>query len=263
MAIVKLSVEGAIATITINRPEVLNALNLEVIELIRKHLEELKKNDQVEVVIFTGEELKAFAAGADIEELNKSNSLDLLNSPFHDFFNQLNTYPKITIAAINGFALGGGCELALACDIRIASKHAKLGLPELALGIIPGAGGTQRLSEHIGLGNTLYYCLTGEMIDATRAYELNLVSKISEESVLENAKKIAQVILTKGPTAVKMAKQLIKAKSVEQSTNTLLLEKYAQAILFSTEEKQEGTTAFLEKRKPVFRKVGEGFENDI
>lgn len=260
---VDFTVEDAIAIITINRPQVLNALNQNVIDSIRQRLIELKSNDQIEIVIFTGEGTKAFAAGADIEELNKSNVLDILNSNFHDLFNEINSYPKVTIAAINGYALGGGCELALACDIRIASQQAKLGLPELSLGIIPGAGGTQRLIEHIGLGNALYFTLTGEMIDAKRALEMNLVSKIVDENVLEDAKKIAKSILKNGPTAIKLAKQLIKAKSIQQSTNTLLLEKYAQAILFSTKEKEEGTKAFLEKRKPIYRKIGEGFENDI
>jgi enoyl-CoA hydratase len=246
--------EDRIAYIIINRPKVLNALNMKCVKEIKTVMEVFEHDHDVQCVIFTGEGNKAFAAGADIDELEKSNVVDLLQSNgMQETFTYIENYEKPTIAMINGFALGGGCELAMACDIRIASSNAKLGLPELNLSIIPGAGGTQRLSRLVGSGNALYLILTGKMIRAEEAKQWGLVSEVFQEDELQaQVKKIAEAIITKGPLATKLARIAVKNGAEANMNIGLLLEKVSQALLFTTEDKQEGMKAFLEKREAKF-----------
>lgn len=244
-----------VGVIEITRPEHLNALNSQCIQEMKQALNDFRSDPNVEVVLFKGAGSKAFVAGADIEELRDLNAIDMLDSNgMQDFFNEIDRFEKPTIAIIHGFALGGGCELALACDIRLASKDAKFGLPELNLGIIPGAGGTQRLLLHIGLGNALYYTMSGKMIDAERALQMGLVSEVMEaEALEEEALALANRLKSKGPLALRLSKMSIKAQSQANTHNGLIIEKLAQSILFSTEDKEEGMSAFMEKRKTEFK----------
>lgn len=248
------TVDG-VGVIEIRRPEYLNALNTQCIQEMKQALHDFRVDPAVKVVLFKGAGTKAFIAGADIEELRDLNSIEMLDSNgMQDFFNEIDRFEKPTIAMIHGFALGGGCELALACDIRLASKEAKFGLPELNLGIIPGAGGTQRLLLHIGLGNALYYTMSGKMIDADRALQIGLVSEVMEaEALEEEALALANRMKSKGPLALRLSKMTIKAQSQAVTHNGLIIEKLAQSILFSTEDKEEGMSAFMEKRKPEFK----------
>ncbi|MEK4030027.1 enoyl-CoA hydratase/isomerase family protein [Pseudobacillus sp. FSL P4-0506] len=252
---IQVYIQEQIGVIEIYREEVLNALNNECILDIRDALYSFKYDDEVRVVIIKGSGDKAFAAGADIEELQHLDHLDVMtNEGIHDLLNELETFEKPTIAMVNGFALGGGCELTLACDIRIASNNAKFGLPELNLGIIPGAGGTQRLLQHIGLGNTLYLIFTGNMVDAATAQQMGLVSAVVNQQELEKETfNIAKKIISKGPVATKFAKLAIKSQSRAALQNSLLIEKLAQSVLFATQDKQEGMEAFFKKRKPEFK----------
>lgn len=243
-----------IAYIVINRPKVMNALNMECVTEIKHVLDSLLEDEDIKCVIFTGEGNKAFVAGADIEELNKSNGIDMLQpNGMQEIFTYIENYNKPTIAMINGYALGGGCELAMACDIRIASDNAKLGLPELDLSIIPGAGGTQRLSRLVGNGNALYMIMTGKMIRADEAKQMGLVSEVfNQEELSDQVESIANTIISKGPIATKLAKLAVKQGAEANMNVGLLIEKISQAVLFNTEDKQEGLNAFLEKRTATF-----------
>jgi len=246
-----------IAKITINRPEKLNALNAETFSELNHLLDFLQNDNSILVVIITGSGEKAFVAGADIKELS---NLDTNNGvKFSLFgqsvFNKIENLSKPVIAAVNGFALGGGCELALACHIRYASENAKFGQPEVNLGVIPGYGGTQRLARQIGKGRALEYILTGDIITAQEAYSIGLVNKVfpSEELLLKSIE-LAEKIIAKGKDAI--AKSI---KSINAVDNISLLEGLKfEAQQFGdccgTEEFIEGTTAFLEKRKPNFEK---------
>jgi len=246
-----------IAKITINRPEKLNALNAVTFSELNHLLDFLQNDNSILVVIITGSGEKAFVAGADIKELS---NLDTNNGvKFSLFgqsvFNKIENLSKPVIAAVNGFALGGGCELALACHIRYASENAKFGQPEVNLGVIPGYGGTQRLARQIGTGRALEYILTGDIITAQEAYSIGLVNKVfpSEELLLKSIE-LAEKIIAKGKDAI--AKSI---KSINAVDNISLLEGLKfEAQQFGdccgTEEFIEGTTAFLEKRKPNFEK---------
>lgn len=249
-----LTKEDKVAIITINRPEVRNALNGRTVQEILAALENVEKDDTIGVLIFTGSGEKAFAAGADINELTSRRPMDALAAGnISEVFKRIENSKKATIAAINGFALGGGLELTLACDIRIASENAKLGLPELNLAVIPGAGGTQRLSRIIGKGRAIDMILTGEFLLAEEAKNIGLISAIvPQESLLELAKEKATRIIQKGPVAVQMAKLTVnKGYEVDMDT-ALIIESLSQAVLYGTEDKVEGTTAFLEKRTAEF-----------
>ncbi len=180
--------------------------------------------------------------------------VDALASYMQNIYSEIEGYEKPTIAAINGFALGGGCEFAMACDIRIASENAKLGLPEVTLGIIPGAGGTQRLSRLVGKGKATEMILTGAIIDAEEAHRIGLVSKVTASGELMQAvRETAETILKKGPLAIRLAKLAIQSGFETDQKTGLIIEKLAQAVLLTTEDKREGTTAFLEKREPRFQ----------
>lgn len=252
---IKLELNGQIAYLIINRPEVRNALSGETAEELKDALEKLEKRDEVGCVVFTGAGEKSFVAGADIAQLATRSMLDALQKGgLRDLYAYIELYEKPTIAMINGYALGGGCELALACDIRIASTTAKLGLPELNLSIIPGAGGTQRLARIVGKGKALEMILTGKMIDAEEAYRIGLVSEVAEPDKLrEKVEEVAAQILSKGPLAVRLAKLAVHYGGEADLQTGLMLERLAQALLFETEDKLEGTRAFLEKRKPEFK----------
>ena len=244
---------GQIATITINRPEVYNALNAETLGEMANVLERLEKDDNTGCVLFTGQGEKSFASGADIRQLKEKTGLDVFSGPgMQQIYDYIENYSKPTIAMINGYALGGGLELAMACDIRIASVHAKLGLPELNLSIIPGAGGTQRLARLVGKGKALEMILTGKIIDAEEALNFGLVSEVTEQ-LKETAFRYAENILSKGPLAVKFAKIAVNYGTEVDMRSGQLIERLVQAILMNTEDKLEGTAAFLEKRKPNFQ----------
>lgn len=243
-----------LAYLVINRPELRNALNKETLNEIMEALEILAADNETGCVVFTGSGDKSFAAGADIGQLQSRTALDVLNrGGMQQVYDYIEAYDKPTIAMVNGFALGGGCELAMACDIRIASENAKFGLPELNLSIIPSAGGTQRLARLVGKGVAMDMILRGKIIDAKEAYRIGLVSEIAGVGELqEKTKEAARQILSKGPLAVKLAKLAIHAGFDADQKTGLVIEKLAQAVLFSTNDKNEGTAAFLEKRKPQF-----------
>lgn len=249
-----LQIEGTIGMIKINRPDVRNALDARTVQEMRLALKTLEADRDIRVIVFTGEGNKSFAAGADIRQLREKKALDALTPGMSDFYREIERSPKATIAAINGFALGGGCELAMACDIRIAVDHAKIGLPELNLSIIPGAGGTQRLARLVGKGRAFDMILTGDMLSAQQAEQIGLVSQCVPADELWNAvKEKADKIAGKGPLAIRLAKLTVNQGFDSDMDTALMIERLAQAVLFSSEDKNEGTKAFLEKRKAHFQ----------
>ncbi|WP_227935334.1 enoyl-CoA hydratase/isomerase family protein [Alkalihalobacillus deserti] len=252
---IEVLIKDQIGFITINRPEVRNALNKETLEEFVIALNQLREDSEVGCLVFTGKGEKSFAAGADIAQLKEKNMIDAFRSGgMQEVYDLIEAYEKPTIAMVNGFALGGGCELAMACDIRIASLNAKFGLPELNLSIIPGAGGTQRLARLVGKGKAMELILTGKVITAEEAYRIGLVSEVvHSENLLENVQETAAKILAKGPLAVRLAKLSVNQGTETDMKTGLMIEKLAQAILFSSEDKREGTAAFLEKRSPNFQ----------
>jgi enoyl-CoA hydratase len=239
----------------INRPEVRNALNKETMDEITGALEMVAQNEEIGCVLFTGKGDKSFAAGADISQLKEKTAHEALSpNGMQHVYDIIEGYEKPTIAMINGYALGGGCELAMACDIRVASTNAKFGLPELNLSIIPGAGGTQRLARLVGKGKALEMILTGKIIDANEALQIGLVTDAVEpETLADTAEKYASKILAKGPLAVKLAKLSVHMGTETDMKTGLLLERLSQAILFNSNDKNEGVQSFLEKRKPDFQ----------
>jgi len=250
---IRVDVSEAIATITIDRPAGKNALDRRTVDEIRAALQALAANEDAGVLILTGGGEAAFVSGADINDIRargRDEGLAAINS---SLFAEVERFPRPTIAAINGYALGGGCELALACDVRIAAETAKFGQPELGLGIIPGAGATQRLPRIVGLGRAKYLILTGEIIDAKQALEIGLVSAVTPPGQLQiRARELAKKMLRQGPLAARLAKVALNASARVDLDSGLLIETLAQALCYSSEDKQEGTTAFLEKRKPKF-----------
>lgn len=249
--ILKLAVENNIGVITISRPEALNALNTNFFKEMDLLLDDIEGNDEIDVVVVTGEG-KAFVAGADISEMcDKTQKQGYEFSIFgQSVFDKIEKLSKPVIAAINGFALGGGCELAMSCDFRIASSKAKFGQPEVNLGLTPGFAGTQRLSRLVGLADALYLLYTADMINAEEAYRLRLVQKIVEpENLMEETLSIARKIASKGPEAVKLIKKATRDGFNTDFTSGCEIEAKAFASLF---EKQgaEGMKAFMEKRKP-------------
>ena len=242
--------------ITINRPNVLNALNDETISELHRGLREIFKDEQVRVVILTGAGEKAFVAGADIGELKVCNALSGHRKSINGqrLLYHIENMEQVAIAAINGFALGGGCELALACDIRIASENAKLGQPEVNLGLIPGYGGTQRLSRLVGKGKAKELIFTGDMIDAAEALRIGLVEKVVPlAELMKTAQEMAAKIISKGPLAIKAAKRAINLGLDVDLKSGLEYEAMEFSAICATEDKTEGTAAFLEKRKPGFK----------
>lgn len=247
--------QNGIAVLTINRPDKLNALNSMVHLEGVAALEDLKNDEGIRVVVITGAGEKSFIAGADISEFAGKTSVTQ-RAVFQNktLFNSIDSFPKPVIAMINGFCLGGGCELSLACDIRIASENAKIGQPEINLGIIPGGGGTQRLTHLIGEGKSMEMILTGDMIDANTALDLGLVNHVFAADELEDeTMKMAGKIAAKSPIALQMAKEAVKTASKANLDEGLRREIDLFAICFSSEDKEEGVSAFLEKRKPEFK----------
>jgi len=249
----KVEIDGQIATLTIDRPEVRNALNLETVNECHEALRTLAANNDVGVLIITGAGDQAFVSGADINDIRARTLDDGLAAINSSLFSAVERFARPTIAAVNGYALGGGCELALSCDIRVASEAARFGQPELTLGIIPGAGATQRLPRIVGLGRAKHLVLTGEIIDAQHALEIGLVTFVTPASeLMARAREIAARILRLGPLAARLAKLSLNASARVDLDSGLLIETLAQAICYDSEDKKEGTTAFLEKRKPKF-----------
>jgi enoyl-CoA hydratase len=244
-----------IAQLILNRPEVFNAIDQQMIFELRQAIGALDKDESIRVVIITGAG-KAFQAGADIAELSRMNPIQILrwNQGIVENFNALEAMRQPVIAAINGFALGGGLELALACTMRIASEKARMGLPEVKIGIIPGAGGTQRLPRLIGKGIAAEMILTGEMIDAQTAHRIGLVNRVvPHEELMKAAEELAKKIIVNGPMAVSLAKDAIE---VGEDLPLDAAIQYAQKnciTCFATEDMKEGTQAFIEKRPPQFR----------
>lgn len=244
-----------IAIVTINRPEKRNALNIKTREEGAALLEELRNDASVGVVVITGAGDKAFIAGADIAEFAGRTSITQREVMMgRSLFTAIDTFPKPVIAMINGFCLGGGCELALACDIRIASENAQFGQPEINLGIIPGGGGTQRLTRLVGEGKAMEMILTGQFVDAKTAYAIGLVNHVVPVDQLEaRTMEIAQHISRKSPIALQLAKEAVKIASRSNLDEGLRREVDLFALCFSTEDKDEGVSAFLGRRDPIFK----------
>jgi enoyl-CoA hydratase len=248
--------KNAIAYVTVNRPKVLNALNMGTMDELRGAFHEIKNDGAIRVVILTGAGEKAFIAGADIGELVKNDAVTAKEYTHRgqSVLNLIENLGKPVIACINGFALGGGCEIAMACTMRLASETAKLGQPEVKLGIIPGYGGSQRLPRLVGKGIAMQLLLTGEMITAPEAHRVGLVNEVTAPAdLIPRAEAIAQKIMANGPLAVQYTMEAVN-KGMETSLAEGL---YIEAVLFgmasATEDKKEGTAAFLEKRKAQFK----------
>lgn len=249
-------IDEHIAVITINRPRFLNALNTEVLRELSEVIDLIDKDSSIRVVIVTGAGEKAFVAGADISEMQTKDVIEAreFSSLGNMIFLKMENLRMPVIAAVNGFALGGGCELAMACDIRIAGNRAKFGQPEVGLGIMAGFGGSQRLARLVGKGMAKEILFTGEMIHAERAYEIGLVNRVVNSSeVLEEAKKMAQTIAAKSPLGVSFSKKAVNEGLNLDLERALSLEVELFGSIFSTKDRIEGISAFLEKRQPFFK----------
>src|SRR5437016_10807799 len=249
------AVRDAIATITINRPDKLNALNDQVVDELAHAADRVATEGAIKGAILTGAGTKAFVAGADIGDLAKQGPFDGKARALRGqaMLRRFETCGKPVVAAVNGYALGGGCELAMACHLRIASEHARFGQPEVKLGITPGYGGTQRLPRLVGKGNALYLILTAEMIDAGEAHRIGLVNKVvPAEQLLAEAEKMLRGILAMGPLAVRLALEAVERGLGMTLEDGLLLEANHFGLLAGTRDMKEGLTAFLEKRAPRF-----------
>jgi len=245
----------AIAYVTVNRPKVLNALNMATMEELRAAFHDIKSDSGVRVVIFTGSGEKAFIAGADIGELAKHDAVSGKEYTHRgqSVLNLIENLGKPVIACINGFALGGGCEIAMACTMRLASDNAKLGQPEVKLGIIPGYGGTQRLPRLVGKGIAMQMVLAGEMMTAQEAHRIGLVNEVvAAAELIPRAEAIAQNIIANAPLAVQYAMEAVNKGMEMTLAEGLFLEATLFAVSCATEDKKEGTTAFLEKRQAQF-----------
>ena len=256
MTLVQIEISDRVAWLTIHRPEKLNALNADVLKQLEQSFASLEFEERVGAVILTGAGEKAFVAGADIGELK---SLDTASArrlalAGQAVFQRIESFPKPVIAAVNGFALGGGCELALACHIRIASENAKFGLPEVSLGIIPGYGGTQRLPRLVGKGVALDMILSGEMVSAADALRMGLVSRVYAQGELRSrAENLAKTILSRGPLALRSALNAVHEGMEMPLEKGLQYEAALFGLLAASEDMKEGTSAFLEKRAPQFK----------
>lgn len=249
-------IDGGVARVRLNRPKVLNALNGEVFEELEDLFISINKDSSIRVLVISGEGGRAFAAGADI--LGMKDQTQITVRPMVETsmraLHLLETMPTVSIAAVNGYALGGGCELAMACDMRIAADDAKFGLPETGLGIIPGSGGTQRLSRLIGAAKAKELIFTGDTISADEAERIGLVNKVvPAEKLNEETEKIVKKILKKGPIAIRAAKEAIYAGCQMDIESGLRNEMNIFVPLFATEDQKEGMTAFAEKRPPVYK----------
>lgn len=250
---IRAEVTGQIGTLTLDRPEQRNALTATMQAEISQVLDLWAADDAVRGVIVTGSGPQAFAAGADISELAAWDMADGLAAAMQRLFDRIQDFPKPTLAALNGVAMGGGLELAMSCDIRIAAETASMGLPEVGLGVLPGAGGTQRLSRLVGAGRALEMILTGRALSAEQAERYGLVTTVVPAAeLLPTAAEIMAGILAKGPLAIRLAKLVVGPGADADQRTGLLLEQLAQTLLYTTEDKAEGAAAFLEKRAPGF-----------
>jgi enoyl-CoA hydratase/carnithine racemase len=251
VVLVERPAEG-VGLIRINRPDALNALNLEVRQLLAQHLAVMGGDSATRAIVLTGN-AKAFAAGADIKEMAGVGAIEMLLRGQHTLWRQIAACPKPVIAAVNGFALGGGCELAMTCDIIIAGAGARFGQPEIKIGIIPGGGGTQRLPRAVGKYKAMRYLLTGDMIPAREAFDLGLVSEVVPDAEVEaHAIAMATRIAALAPLAVEQIKECVLRGQDAPLDTALALETRAIQMLFASQDQKEGMAAFIEKRKPTF-----------
>ncbi len=241
-----------VGLIRINRPDARNALNLEVRKLLAKYLTEMGDDPSIRCIVLTGND-KAFAAGADIKEMANAGAIEMLLRGTHKLWRTIGACPKPVIAAVSGFALGGGCELAMTCDIIIAGEGARFGQPEVKIGIIPGGGGTQRLPRAVGKYKAMRYLLTGDLISAKEAFDMGLVSEIVADAEVEKrAIAMAQQIAELSPLAIEQVKECV-LRGMDASLDTgLALETKAIQMLFASQDQKEGMAAFIEKRIPKF-----------
>lgn len=247
-----LEVESEIAVVTINRPKSLNALNSETLAELSQCFGEIAERKDIKVMILTGSGEKSFVAGADISEMVNATPAEgrQMGLLAMEAFCKLEKMPQVTIAAVNGYALGGGCEISMACDIRVASENAKFAQPETGLGILPGFGGTQRLPRLVGKGRAMEMIFTCDQIDAQEAYRIGLANKVVPlAELLDYCKKMAAKMISKGSYAITLAKQVINTGMDTDLNSGLKLEANLFGLSFATEDKKEGMTAFLEKRK--------------
>jgi enoyl-CoA hydratase len=250
---IKLSSEGYVATITLNRPEVLNALNLQLMEELVAALDALEADDNVRCVVLSGSE-RAFAAGADIKEMAGAGAIDMLVRDQFARWDRIRRFKKPLIAAVSGFALGGGNELAMLCDMIVASETAQFGQPEINIGVMPGAGGTQRLTRAVGKALAMEVVLAGRLLTAREALHHGLVNKVVPVEVyLEEALRLARTVAEKGPIAAQLAKESVLKAFDAPLQEGLLHERKNFYMLFATEDQKEGMSAFIDKRKPDFK----------
>ena len=253
MSLVLVEREEPIAVVLLNRPDVMNALNDEVMDELARVLAELDEDEAVRCLVLGGSE-RAFAAGADIGEMAEADAMDMYDARRIDRWDALRKLRTPLVAAVSGYCLGGGCELAMACDLIVASESARFGQPETGLGIIPGAGGTQRLTRAVGKAKAMDVILSGRFLDAHEAERAGLVARVvAREAWLEEAKRVAREIASKGPVAQRLAKEAVN-RAYESTLETGLdFERKALYLAFASEDAREGLTAFTEKRKPDFR----------
>jgi enoyl-CoA hydratase len=251
--VIRVDREDAVAIVTVERQDALNALDLATLTQLRDELRATAGDDDIRVLVLTGAGERAFVAGADIKYMSGLgvDEAKAWGALGHEAARLLETMPKPTIAAVNGFALGGGCELALACDVRYASARAKLGQPEVNLGIIPGWGGTQRLARVCGLGIAKELVFTGRTVDADEALRIGLVSAV-HDPVLDKAREIAQLLAAKSPVSLRVMKQLVNRTLAGDHAANLAAEADAFGELFASADAKEGLAAFVEKREPRF-----------
>lgn len=247
MGVLNASITDGIGHLELNRPEVRNAINRELIEALHETLDGWAEQDELKAVVLSGAGGKAFAGGADISELKERTHREAFFGFNQRLFQKLEDFPRPVIAAIDGYALGGGLELALSCDLRVASKSAKVGMPEVSLGIFPGAGGTWRLPRVVGLGHAKELVFTGRIVDAEEAFRLGLFERLVETDARAHALELAQQIAKNSPLAVQVAKVTLNTFAKAQHAEPV--ERLAQAILFDSADKRARMTAFLEKKK--------------
>ena len=247
---IKIEINDGIAVLTLNRPEVRNALDYVTWDEIRAGMRELRFNDDAHVIILTGAGGKAFASGADIKALNARTVSEQMNSEVNDILYEITMHKKPVIAAVDGYALGGGCELAMACDIRLASEKAKFGQPEVGLGITPGFGGTQRLARIVGTAHAMELILTAKTISAAQALEIGLVSHVyAPDDLLPQAKALAQAIAANAQVAVRQSKAAIRRGLQADMYTATAFEAEAFGLCFSTEDQKDAMRAFVNKEK--------------
>ncbi len=251
--IVQEQFEQFVALIQLNRPKELNALNLQLMQELRDTLHQLDRNENVRVIIITGNE-QAFAAGADIKQMADKTAIDMLQIDQFSTWDQIRKTKKPIIAAVSGFALGGGCELAMTCDMIIASETAKFGQPEIKIGVMPGAGGTQRLTKAIGKAKAMELVLTGKFLSADEALSYKLINKVvPTEMYLREAVQLAREISQMAPIAVQLAKEAVNRSFETTLDEGLNFERKNFYLAFASEDQKEGMKAFIEKRKPEYK----------